>query len=382
MTSTQSSASFYVLLPSNTNVDGNRTNSFRVRLPRKLEFGSDWCVGLAVLVYPHTWPSLGTSAEQFVQVYWRTGKSVKIPLPASTFKNPIELRDGLKHALGEGDEQLAKEMRTLQDTLSHLQTRARQSAEAYLANKQQQEEAELKADEKREAPRATPFRPAATEPEQRHAMTTGKSEFLDEQNAHPNLEDLYRTRLHALIATELDEETRTVLEATRDLGLETWIHAYRKVRIGCRFDFDVERQRFRVEMNPKIIERLVLSDQLSYILGLNTGELMATEKGQAIEARFQPDMRGGISSFYVYTPGLIEPVIVGDVTAPLLRAVNIRGGPDEIVEEQFIAIQYHKLLVKELSEVFVEIRTASGTLMPFQYGTCHLTLHFKKMPYF
>lgn len=395
MTSSQSSASFYVLLPSNTNVDGNRTNSFRVRLPRKLEFGADWCVGLAVLVYPHTWPSLGTSVEQYVHVHWLTGKSVRIPLPSSTFRNPVELRDGLKRALGEGDEKLASETRTLQNTLSHLQARARQAAEIELNNKQlqkQQHDNENKEGERQVEekvllpyPPTTPFRPAAgaaaaIEQEQHEQQQQQQPKTDDEREQQLN--NLYRKHLHALIQAELDEDTRATLEATKDLGLEAWIHAYRKVRNACRFDFDVERQRFQVEMNPKFIERLVLSEQLAYILGLNNGELVASDSGRVVEARFQPDMRGGISSFFVYTPGLIEPVIVGDVTAPLLRAVNIRGAPDEIVEEQFIAIQYHKLLVKELSEVFVEIRTASGTLMPFQYGTCQLTLHFKKMPYF
>ena len=132
-----SSSSFYVILPSNTNVDGNRTNSFRVRLPRKLQFGMEWCVGLAVLVYPHTWPSLGTNSEQFVRVVWRTGRSVRIPLPQSTFKNPLELREGLKRVLGDGDEELAKRTRTVQNTLLHLQTEAKRLATQELEALQQ-----------------------------------------------------------------------------------------------------------------------------------------------------------------------------------------------------------------------------------------------------
>ena len=63
--------------------------------------------------------------------------------------------------------------------------------------------------------------------------------------------------------------------------------------------------------------------------------------------------------------------------------VNIHAGlNDEVVEENYFAIQYHKLLVKEVSEIRIEIRSASGNLMPFQFGTCTLTLHFKKAAYF
>jgi hypothetical protein len=95
-----------------------------------------------------------------------------------------------------------------------------------------------------------------------------------------------------------------------------------------------------------------------------------------------PDMKGGVSSFFIYAPGLIEPVIVGDVTVPILRIVNIKGQSDEYIEETYMPIQYHKLLIKEITEILIEIRTPSGVKMPFQYGTCTLTLHFKKNEYF
>ncbi|KAL3078053.1 hypothetical protein niasHT_036936 [Heterodera trifolii] len=85
------SISFYVVIPSNTNIEGNRTNSFRVRLPRKLQFNSEWEVGLAVIVYPHSWPSIGTVEQQFVQVEWQTGNTVRIEVPPSNVTNPHEL---------------------------------------------------------------------------------------------------------------------------------------------------------------------------------------------------------------------------------------------------------------------------------------------------
>ena len=122
-----------------------------------------------------------------------------------------------------------------------------------------------------------------------------------------------------------------------------------------------------------------LSAQLAYILGFHPKLRLDTPLSVA---SYMPDMSGGVSSFYVYAPDLIESVFIGNVAAPVLRVVNIRGAPDEIVEECYVAIQYHRLIAKEFSEIFIEIRTASGILMPFQYGTCTLTLHFIKLPYF
>src|SRR5687768_14770306 len=118
-----SSNSFYVVIPSNTNVEGNRTNSFRVHLPRKLQFGSDWDVGLAVIVYPHSWPSLGTAEEQFVQIDWQTGEKVRIAVPPSKITSPGELSKNLYKLLGEGSEPLAQKVRTAQDSFRHAANR-------------------------------------------------------------------------------------------------------------------------------------------------------------------------------------------------------------------------------------------------------------------
>lgn len=87
--------SFYVILPSNTAVDGNRTNSFRVRLPRKLEFRSEWSVGLAVFAYPRSWPSLGASGEQeFIRIQWKTlvnKRQTLLKLPITRLNKPENL---------------------------------------------------------------------------------------------------------------------------------------------------------------------------------------------------------------------------------------------------------------------------------------------------
>ncbi|KAL3101741.1 hypothetical protein niasHT_022943 [Heterodera trifolii] len=48
-------------------------------------------LGLAVIVYPHTWPSIGTVEQQFVEVEWHTGNTVRIEVPPSNITNPIEL---------------------------------------------------------------------------------------------------------------------------------------------------------------------------------------------------------------------------------------------------------------------------------------------------
>ncbi|KAL3084886.1 hypothetical protein niasHT_034521 [Heterodera trifolii] len=132
------------------------------------------------------------------------------------------------------------------------------------------------------------------------------------------------TKLNAEIKN-LTEDERALLEATKEMGTEAWIHAYREIRLVCQFNYNVNRNRFVLNTDPRYVKKVEVSPQLAYILGFNNTEFMQPE----IEAHFMPDMSGGVSSFHVYTPELIEPMMIGDVTAPVLRIVTIRGNPDQ-----------------------------------------------------
>ncbi|KAL3109167.1 hypothetical protein niasHT_013947 [Heterodera trifolii] len=376
--------------PSNTNIEGNRTNSFLVRLPRKLEFNSEWEVGLAVIVYPHSWPSIGTVEQQFVQVEWQTGNTVRIEVPPSNVTNPLELSKNLYRLLGEGSDPLAKKVRSTQNSFKLVINKARRWArEDYIKRKTKEKRGVrdeelllqalltdtetlvdlnsvahgLLAREKRAETSNVPLRIPADDADSYQQKLDEYFSKLNEKNLSI-LDELGMTKLNTEIKN-LTEEERATLEATKEMGTEAWIQAYREIRLVCQFNYDVNRNRFVLNIDPRYVKKVEVSPQLAYILGFNNTEFMQAEN----EARFVPDMSGGVSSFHVYTPDLIEPMMIGDVTAPVLRIVTIRGDPDQVIEEQFFAIQYHKILLKEVSEILIEIRTNSGSLMPFQYGT-------------
>src|SRR4051794_10613245 len=96
-------SSFYVILPSNTLIEGNRTNSFTVRLPRTLQFQSDWCVGLTVFVYPHSWPQLGTGEEQWMQVQWLNEAISRMAIPRQSLASPLQLERRIQLLMREGE---------------------------------------------------------------------------------------------------------------------------------------------------------------------------------------------------------------------------------------------------------------------------------------
>jgi myosin heavy subunit len=142
-----------------------------------------------------------------------------------------------------------------------------------------------------------------------------------------------------------------------------------------RFLYDEESERFILKMHKEHITGVRLSDHLAYMLGFEKNLL---EKDRN-EARYTPDLHGSVHSLYIYAPKLIESSIVGDTWSPLLRIAKVRGAPGEYVEEVFHTTHYHQVLEKQISEISIEIRTATGRLVPFNWGDCTVVLHFKKL---
>lgn len=330
------SSSFYVQLPSNSSVYGNKPCEFLTRLAKKLSFNSEWSVGLAVISYPHSWPSIGTSDAQFIEIYWRYPKyileekfnefyvqkllpsSTRIEVPRSKHFNAERLEDALLNLIRDAGKKLSLDLDA--KIIKCIEGRIRPSL--------------------------------------------SKDDPVN------------------VVFENIIKEARRLSNLLKNL------------RYHLKFEYIKEFQRFKISYSSlfesKNIENIEdvpdddciigvnISQQLAYVVGLESTKLPASGN----YASFSPDMLGGISSLYVYAPGLIESVIIGDTTAPLLRIVHVKGMPDDNVEDIYAAVQYHKLLVKELSEIKIEIRTATGRLIPFEYGNCILTLHFRKLPYY
>jgi hypothetical protein len=368
ISSVSKSTSFYVVCPSNTQVDGNRTNSFRVRLPRKLHFHSQWSVGLAVLVFPNTWPSLGTTDEQFIRVIWQTGAQLQIPIPSASMKNPTELVSALNKAIVADADHLAQRLEAANKIWEEADTESKLLARKLVWPRFIPSSSSSSSQQQRSRKSGQPEASATAETSEREIL--GRADV--QQMLAEETERILAERLSAAQLNEMDVEL--VKSARLHGGAQKWVDAYRTPEHYCKFGFDVDRQRFRLRLEKDNVQCMELSAQLAYMLGFADTRLDSAMN----VARYMPDMRGGVSSFFVYAPDLIEPVFIGDVAAPVLRMVNIRGQADEIVEECYPIIQYHRLIKREFQEMFFEIRAANTKLMPFQYGTCTLTLHFKK----
>ena len=82
---------------------------------------------------------------------------------------------------------------------------------------------------------------------------------------------------------------------------------------------------------------------------------------------------------YIYS-NIVAHNFVGDSSAPLLQTLsvdrNIRGKSSEI-DIFFATPQYKPLSTNSFDIIEINIRDASGKLLPFQRGHLIITLHFK-----
>ncbi|KAL3107665.1 hypothetical protein niasHT_018863 [Heterodera trifolii] len=245
----------------NTHQDGNRTNSFRVRLPRKIQFNSEWDVGLATIIYPHSWPSLGTTEDQFIELEWKTGNVVTIPVPSSNIIRPYELSKSLYSLLDISSEHLSNQVHDAQQSYKRAMNAARKQAQReYLNMKSDLDRARPKRSKISAGDDAIPLltslltgrqilcltADALLDREKRAATSNvplRRDSDSDEEyqkkldNYFMKIRDtddlqLYRELVAKHLELELNKLTKDQLSlnnSIKDLGMDAWIQAYRKV---------------------------------------------------------------------------------------------------------------------------------------------------------
>ena len=109
------------------------------------------------------------------------------------------------------------------------------------------------------------------------------------------------------------------------------------------------------------------------MLGFEEQELAENE----LLGDYIPDLQGGFYSLYVYC-SLVEPQIIGNDTAPLLRLVNIEGTHGSISEKIFHSPHYVPIVAKEISKIDIEIKDDNAQLVPFDFGKTIVKLHIRK----
>jgi len=96
-------------------------------------------------------------------------------------------------------------------------------------------------------------------------------------------------------------------------------------------------------------------------------------------ARYNPDVSGGIHSFYVYAPNLVANTVIGNQYGPLLRVINVdTESKSKVVETIYTQEFHHKVLLKQIPEIHIQILSNTSRPIEFNWGNCIITLHFRR----
>ena len=149
---------------------------------------------------------------------------------------------------------------------------------------------------------------------------------------------------------------------------------------SVKFSYDPVIQKVCVHMKGDTT--FMLYGDLPDILRFGTGDGVVirttlTDRKTLTQSNSIVDFRRGFESLYVYS-SIVEPRIVGDKIAPLLRIVPITGRHGEMVTARFDHVQYIPVLSREFGSIETEIRDDTGRPVPFERGKVTVTLHFRR----
>jgi hypothetical protein len=113
---------FYVVLPSNTPTEGNKTSHYTVRLPEELNLDSNWTVALSSIIYPISFTSLGTQENQFITIKKDVGPEEKISVPSMNYLTITNLENGINDAISSNITETSRPKRSIMEEEGDLKT--------------------------------------------------------------------------------------------------------------------------------------------------------------------------------------------------------------------------------------------------------------------
>ena len=119
-----------------------------------------------------------------------------------------------------------------------------------------------------------------------------------------------------------------------------------------------------------------LSQEVSEVLGYKDNDWISSTG----VATYPPDIRNGMHQLFVYS-NIVEPQLVGDVYAPLLRTVAMTANIQRGAQQETVAFDsphYVPVITDEISTIEINIKNDSGENVSFLTGKSVCTLHFRR----
>ncbi len=150
------------------------------------------------------------------------------------------------------------------------------------------------------------------------------------------------------------------------------------------FQLDNNANRVSVKRGatPQLGDIIITSFKLHGRLALQLGFRPDEDFSPPIRAHHAANVTSGIPDIMFIYCDIIEPQIFGASMSKLLRTLNTSDGSTNYFSSpcsvEFNQLQYLQLQTKQFDSVRIDIRDIAGKLMPFQYGTLCVKLHFKQ----
>lgn len=149
------------------------------------------------------------------------------------------------------------------------------------------------------------------------------------------------------------------------------LNAIRIDSLRNKIEFNYHSVTKRVKFKTEGMAKFVLKEGMAELMGFEAGEYQGFGQSE-----FVADPKASFHVMYVYCD-LVEPQIVGDVQAPLLKIVTVEGKDGEIVNAHFPRPIYLPVIRQHFQTIQVDIRLHTGDLVPFERGKVFLVLHFR-----
>ena len=140
--------------------------------------------------------------------------------------------------------------------------------------------------------------------------------------------------------------------------------------------YDPVFKRVKLKLDDDIVKGVILGQTIQYMLGFGIDKTYAFTKSVTV-AKYPPDITSGFNTLYVYCD-LIQPQIVGNVLAPLLRTVPLSGEYGSTTNKVFLAPHYLPLRSKSFDSVEIAIRDDTDQPVQFMFGKIIVKVHLKR----
>nr|CAD2192577.1 unnamed protein product [Meloidogyne enterolobii]CAD2195228.1 unnamed protein product [Meloidogyne enterolobii]CAD2203685.1 unnamed protein product [Meloidogyne enterolobii] len=415
---------FFVVLPSNvSDYSDNKPNKFRSHLAKPIQFqGGNWVCGLYSIQYPQSWAAtIGTDEKQWIEINYKNKKTFKFGIPKTTQLTAKGLGFFLKLTLAKVQKEETRKRRevtTFKDDDfiiqkdSPIKKRIRREHEDWL------DEFFIKYpnywDAIKDFEQDLKKHKSSVEEKTKQVMNENNTEqksIFESQLQHLNKITEEKTKKFNLLTNEakkrddLDRQANQSMMIGQNEEIEKEIEEEEKqyfyfdeeqkdepikeksqviykeneaqnqdLYSEIEFEYLESIDRFRAQFNDPEIISINISPQLCYVLGFPLQPIKNEQIG-----KYGIDLKGGFTSFAVYSKGLTSSVIMGNAISSLLRIVSVENKSGGVIERVYDHPMFIPVQPREINEIEIELRWLNGSLVKFDHGTVIVTLMFNKV---